>query len=208
MALADDRLQCVTKLRGLVGRQLNNEPAAAFQRDAHHDATALLGHLERAIARPRLHRRHAASPSLAAHFKRTATVQTPPRRHRSSNNRVDPSPYYPVFGRRMVMISYARRLRKPQEPVKRSFRRPASGLGNARRPAVPVVFARLVCLNPPVVRGSGQGSPGVTGVDDAGRLDEQRAHLSVGARAVLDTAGNHEKLPGTELAVAVAQLDR
>ena len=27
-----------------------------------------------------------------------------------SNNRVDPSPYYPVFGRRMVMISYARRL--------------------------------------------------------------------------------------------------
>ena len=26
-----------------------------------------------------------------------------------SNNRVDPSPYYPVFGRRMVMISYARR---------------------------------------------------------------------------------------------------
>ena len=33
----------------------------------------------------------------------------------------------------MVMISYARRLRKPQEPLNRSFRRPASGPWNARR---------------------------------------------------------------------------
>ena len=41
---------------------------------------------------------------------RTAPGQAPPAAAPDSNNRVDPSPYYPVFGRRMVMISYARRL--------------------------------------------------------------------------------------------------
>jgi hypothetical protein len=41
---------------------------------------------------------------------RTAPGQAPPAATPDSNNRVDPSPYYPVFGRRMVMISYARRL--------------------------------------------------------------------------------------------------
>src|SRR6201996_9758742 len=41
---------------------------------------------------------------------RTAPGQAPPAATPDSNNRVDPSPYYPVFGRRMVMISYARPL--------------------------------------------------------------------------------------------------
>jgi hypothetical protein len=109
-ASSNGRLECVTELRGLIGGQLNDEPAATFQWDAHHDATTLLGHLERAIARPRLHRRHAASPSLNAHTMRTVSGQAPPAATPDSNNRVDPSPYYPVFGRRMVMISYACRL--------------------------------------------------------------------------------------------------
>jgi hypothetical protein len=66
MALPDSRLQRVSQFGSLISRQLHNKPAAAFQRDAHHDAAALLGHLERAIARPRLHRRHPASPSSRA----------------------------------------------------------------------------------------------------------------------------------------------
>ena len=37
----------------------------------------------------------------------------PARSEPVSNNRVDLSPYYPVFGRRMVMIGYARRLQDP-----------------------------------------------------------------------------------------------
>src|SRR5487761_604724 len=112
-ASTNDLLECGTELRGLIGGQLNDEPATTFQRDAHHDAPAPLGHLERAIARPRLHRRHAASPSLTTHLMRTAPGQAPPAATPDSNNRVDPSPYYPVFGRRMVMISYARRLPNP-----------------------------------------------------------------------------------------------
>src|SRR5947209_17450093 len=40
--LSNGRLQCVTELRGLIGGQLDNEPAATLQRDAHHDAAALL----------------------------------------------------------------------------------------------------------------------------------------------------------------------
>ena len=77
-------LQCVTERCGLVGRQLNDEPAATLQWDAHHDATALLGHLERAIARPRLHRRHAASPSANAHLMRTCPARRRPRLHRTA----------------------------------------------------------------------------------------------------------------------------
>ena len=50
-----------------------------------------------------------------------------------SNNRVDPSPYYPVFGRRMVMIGYARR---PQTRPNRSDNttRPAVGVFGASEP--------------------------------------------------------------------------
>ena len=40
---------------------------------------------------------------------RAAPDKSPSAAEPVSNNRVDPSPYYPVFGRRMVMISYARR---------------------------------------------------------------------------------------------------
>ena len=39
------------------------------------------------------------------------------------NKRVDPSPYYPVFGRRMVMIGYARRPRTRPKPALRPVRR-------------------------------------------------------------------------------------
>src|ERR1700761_5773170 len=109
-ASTNDLLECGTELRGLIGGQLNDEPATTFQRDAHHDATALLGHLERAIARPRLHRRHAASPSSTHTSCEPRPARPRPRPTPDSNNRVDPSPYYPVFGPRMVMISYARRL--------------------------------------------------------------------------------------------------
>ena len=47
---ADGRLQRFAQRNGLVRRQLDHQPPAALKRDAHHDATALLGHLERAIA--------------------------------------------------------------------------------------------------------------------------------------------------------------
>jgi hypothetical protein len=47
---------------------------------------------------------------------RTAPGQAPPEDSPDSNNRVDPSPYYPVSGRRMVMISYARRLPNSSNP--------------------------------------------------------------------------------------------
>src|SRR6201996_6808241 len=99
---SNGRLACVTELHGLIGGQLNDEPAASLQRDAHHNATALLGHLERAIARPRLHRRHAASPS-STHSSCDLHPVRPRARAPGSNNRVEPSPYYPVFERRMVM---------------------------------------------------------------------------------------------------------
>src|SRR3954454_18474285 len=60
---ARDGLQRVAELAGLRGRHLDDQPPAALEGDAHDDATALLGHLERAVAGPRLHGRHAASPS-------------------------------------------------------------------------------------------------------------------------------------------------
>ena len=45
---------------GLVGGELDDEASAALQRDAHDDATPLLGDLERAVTRSRLHGGHAA----------------------------------------------------------------------------------------------------------------------------------------------------
>jgi hypothetical protein len=65
------------------------------------------------------HRPSAASsppcwiPFLNTHLMRTAPGPAPPAATPDSNNCVDPSPYYPVFGRRMVMIGYARRLPNP-----------------------------------------------------------------------------------------------
>ena len=53
----------VAERLGLVRGQLDDESTAAFERNAHDDAPPLLGHLERTIARPRLHGRHARSPS-------------------------------------------------------------------------------------------------------------------------------------------------
>ena len=138
----DHGLQGVTKFSRLVRRQLNNESAAAFKRDAHHDAAALLGDLERTVARPRLHRRHYPIPFLRA--PRTAPWSKPcpgvlavflrsrvrvgrrfssapglpghcarhnpgpPAAEPASHNRFYLSPYYPVFGTRMVMIGQAR----------------------------------------------------------------------------------------------------
>src|SRR5476651_1592562 len=60
-------LEGVAKGTGLVCGQLNDEPATAFERHPHHDAAPLFGDLERAIARPRLHGRHARSLSGLTH---------------------------------------------------------------------------------------------------------------------------------------------
>src|SRR5262249_60874112 len=48
-----------------VSRQFDHKPSTALERYAHHDAAAFFRDLERAITRPRLHRRHPASPSCA-----------------------------------------------------------------------------------------------------------------------------------------------
>src|SRR5690606_23864085 len=61
---ADDSVQSVLELLGLVRRQLDDEAPAALQRDPHDDAAALLGDLHRTITGPRLHRRHAFSPFI------------------------------------------------------------------------------------------------------------------------------------------------
>ncbi len=52
--------QLGAEVTGLVGGELDDETAAALERDAHDDAATLLGDLERAIARTRLHGGHAA----------------------------------------------------------------------------------------------------------------------------------------------------
>ena len=64
---------------------------------------------------------------------RDSPDRCPPAAEPVSNNRVDPSPYYPVFGRRMVMIGYARR---PQTCPDRSDNaaRPAAGAFEASGP--------------------------------------------------------------------------
>src|SRR5664279_4232441 len=58
-ALVADRLQGIAEGARLVGRHLHDEPPAALERHTHHDAAPLLGDLERAVARPWLHGRHA-----------------------------------------------------------------------------------------------------------------------------------------------------
>jgi len=55
---------------------------------------------------------------------RAAPDKSPPAAEPVSNNRVDPSPYYPVFGRRMVMIGYARRASYLSSRPFRAVRRP------------------------------------------------------------------------------------
>src|SRR5690348_7334647 len=61
--LADDLVEGGTERAGLLGVQLDDQPAPALERDSHDDAAPLLGDLERTIARPRLHRRHAHTSS-------------------------------------------------------------------------------------------------------------------------------------------------
>jgi hypothetical protein len=53
----------------------------------------------------------------------------------------------------------------------------------------------------------GQRAAGVAGVDGADRFDQQDCRLLVGARAVLDIAGDDEEFALVELDVAVAELD-
>ena len=52
------RLECLAERGCLVLVELHHETATAFEGNPHHDATTLLGDLERAVARPRLHGRH------------------------------------------------------------------------------------------------------------------------------------------------------
>jgi hypothetical protein len=104
----DHRFQGITKPGCFVSCELNDESAAAFKRDTHDDAAPLLGDLERTVTCPRLHRRHSPIP-----FLRTPPHDPPGRGTRrssmsavkpASHNRFYLSPYYPVFGSRMVMI--------------------------------------------------------------------------------------------------------
>jgi hypothetical protein len=60
---ASGGLERFRELSRFVSRQFDHKPATALERHAHHDAAAFLRDLERAITRPRLHRRHPASPS-------------------------------------------------------------------------------------------------------------------------------------------------
>src|SRR5690606_18712282 len=55
-------LQRLAERVGLVRGHLDDQPATALERNPHDDAPALLGHLKRTVARPRLHRRHMCSP--------------------------------------------------------------------------------------------------------------------------------------------------
>src|ERR1022692_606915 len=54
----------------------------------------------------------------------------------------------------------------------------------------------------------GQLPASITSVDNAARLQQEHRRLSVGARAMLDTARHDEEVPRPEHDVAVAQLDR
>ena len=58
--LTSDLRELGTEVARLIGGQLDDETAAALERDAHHNSAPLLGDLERAIARSRLHGGHAA----------------------------------------------------------------------------------------------------------------------------------------------------
>jgi predicted O-methyltransferase YrrM len=79
--LPDHGLQGITKPGRLVGGELNDKPAAAFERDPHDNAAALLGDLKRTVARPRLHRRHSPIPFLRG--RRVSTAQPCPLRRRN-----------------------------------------------------------------------------------------------------------------------------
>jgi len=52
--------------------ELDHEPTATFERDAHHKPTSLFGDFQRTVARPRLHRRHART------YPSSFSAETPP----------------------------------------------------------------------------------------------------------------------------------
>src|SRR5690606_19803602 len=60
---ARDGAEGLAQLTGLRRVQLDDQAAATLERDAHDDAASLLGHLERPVSRPRLHRGHLVYPS-------------------------------------------------------------------------------------------------------------------------------------------------
>ena len=60
---ADDVLEGVPEGARLVGVELDHQPATALERDAHDDAAAFLGDLERSVARPAASWRPSAQPS-------------------------------------------------------------------------------------------------------------------------------------------------
>src|ERR1019366_2813904 len=94
---SNHRFQGITKPSCLIGCELNNESPAAFKRDTHHDAAPLLGDLKRTLPRPP-DPHHGPCPG-SAHAAPPPPAAKPP-----SHNRFYLSPYYPVFGSRMVMI--------------------------------------------------------------------------------------------------------
>ncbi|GGM83745.1 hypothetical protein GCM10010106_32990 [Thermopolyspora flexuosa] len=61
---ADDILQSIAQGTGLIRRELDDEPPATLQGDPHDYAPSFLGDLQRTVAGPRLHRRHACYPFL------------------------------------------------------------------------------------------------------------------------------------------------
>jgi hypothetical protein len=67
-----------------------------------------------------------------------------PRREPVSHNRVNPSPYYPVFGRRMVMIGHARRPISPHGGSAARYSRSSSAsFGGVARPRCADVASAL-----------------------------------------------------------------
>jgi hypothetical protein len=71
---ADGGLERVSKGGCLCGGQLDNEPPTTFERNAHDDATPFLSHLERTVARPRLHGGHALAPSVVLLFSKFGSI--------------------------------------------------------------------------------------------------------------------------------------
>ena len=63
LELLHERLRTAAPWNQATLEKLFHESTAALERNPHHDPPPLLGDLERTIARPRLHRRHARTPS-------------------------------------------------------------------------------------------------------------------------------------------------
>ena len=59
---AGSGLQRIAEVARLLGRHLHDQAATSFERHAHHDAPALLGHLKGTVTGPGLHRGHLLLP--------------------------------------------------------------------------------------------------------------------------------------------------